>query len=226
MKAYWGLYPLFLILLAGTSLGAVVHGSVYDLDLNTVQAVVEINTTPRQTMVSRNGSYQFLVPSGKYVIEARLPKQNTAASEEIEVVQEGSYVIDLILFPDLSEEEELLSETLDVAEYEEPEYMPHWAYLLLVLAVLVGITALLLMRKKKAPEEKKGETKEEKRAEKADLAEILAFIKKEGGRTTQKDLRKAIPYSEGKISLMLAELESQGKVKKIKKGRGNIIILP
>ncbi|MEM4247607.1 MAG: hypothetical protein QXF14_04810, partial [Candidatus Woesearchaeota archaeon] len=176
-------------------------------------------------MVSRNGTYEFLVPPGKYVIEARLPKQNTAASEEIEVVQEGSYVIDLILFPDLSEEEALLSETLDVAEYEEPEYVPYWAYVLLVLAVLVGIAAVLLRRMKKATGEKKEEIKEEKKAEKADLAEILAFIKKEGGRTTQKELRKAIPYSEGKISLMLAELESQGKVKKIKKGRGNIIIL-
>ncbi|MEM4254402.1 MAG: hypothetical protein QXR48_03400 [Candidatus Woesearchaeota archaeon] len=225
MKAYWGLYLAFFILLASTSFGAVIHGSVYDLDLNTVQAVVEINTTPRQTMVSRNGTYEFLVPSGKYVVEARLPKQNTAASEEIEVVQEGSYVIDLILFPDLSEEEALLSETLDVAEYEEPEYVPYWAYVLLVLAVLVGIAAVLLRRMKKATGEKKEEIKEEKKAEKADLAEILAFIKKEGGRTTQKELRKAIPYSEGKISLMLAELESQGKVKKIKKGRGNIIIL-
>ncbi|MEM2916315.1 MAG: hypothetical protein QXT19_03090 [Candidatus Woesearchaeota archaeon] len=226
MKAYWGLYPVFLILLAGTSLGALVHGSVYDLDLNTVQAVVEINTTPKQTMVSRNGTYEFLVPPGKYVIEARLPKQNTAASEEIEVVQEGSYVIDLILFPDLSEEEELLSETLDVTEYEEPEQTQFWAYLLLVLAVIAGITALLLKKWKKVPEEKKEETKEEKKAEKADLSEILAFIRKEGGRTTQKDLRKAIPYSEGKISLMLSELEHQGKIKKIKKGRGNIIILP
>jgi uncharacterized membrane protein len=50
-------------------------------------------------------------------------------------------------------------------------------------------------------------------------------VRSEGGRTTQKDLRRAIPYSEAKISLMIAELESQGKLKKIKKGRGNIIIL-
>ena len=51
------------------------------------------------------------------------------------------------------------------------------------------------------------------------------MIRKEGGRATQKDIRKQIPLSEAKISLMLAELEHKGVVEKIKKGRGNIIIL-
>ena len=51
------------------------------------------------------------------------------------------------------------------------------------------------------------------------------LIKKEGGRISQKDLRKQIPLSEAKISLMIAELESKGVIDKIKKGRGNIIIL-
>ena len=32
------------------------------------------------------------------------------------------------------------------------------------------------------------------------------------------------PDSEAKISLVLTELEAKGKIKKIKKGRGNIII--
>ena len=42
---------------------------------------------------------------------------------------------------------------------------------------------------------------------------------------TQKDLRKHFAMSEAKISLMITELESLKKIKKIKKGRGNIIIL-
>ena len=58
-----------------------------------------------------------------------------------------------------------------------------------------------------------------------DTEGVLNFIKDEGGRTTQKDIRKKIPLSEAKISLMISELESSGDVKKIKKGRGNIIVL-
>ncbi|MCK5026255.1 MAG: winged helix-turn-helix transcriptional regulator, partial [Nanoarchaeota archaeon] len=58
-----------------------------------------------------------------------------------------------------------------------------------------------------------------------ELQDIVEVIRKNGGRTTQKEIRKQIPLSEAKISLMIAELEDKGIVKKIKKGRGNIIIL-
>ena len=55
--------------------------------------------------------------------------------------------------------------------------------------------------------------------------QIIHIIKEEGGRTTQKLIRKKIPLSEAKISLAITELVANGKIKKIKKGRGNIIIL-
>ena len=41
----------------------------------------------------------------------------------------------------------------------------------------------------------------------------------------QKDIRKNFPSSEAKISLILTELEEKGIIKKIKRGRGNIIVL-
>lgn len=58
-----------------------------------------------------------------------------------------------------------------------------------------------------------------------DLKGLLKVISAMGGRTTQTELRKKLSYSEAKISLMLTDLESRGLIKKIKKGRGNIIIL-
>ena len=61
--------------------------------------------------------------------------------------------------------------------------------------------------------------------EKYDIDGVIEIIRKEGGRTTQKDIRKMIPLSEAKISLMISELEAKGVVQKIKKGRGNIIVL-
>ena len=58
-----------------------------------------------------------------------------------------------------------------------------------------------------------------------ELQQVLDIIKDQGGRTTQKEIRKKMPQSEGKVSLIVAELEHKGLVEKIKKGRGNIIIL-
>jgi len=56
--------------------------------------------------------------------------------------------------------------------------------------------------------------------------EVLDALKKSGNRLTQKELREKVQsVGEAKISLILAELESMGKIKKIKKGRGNIIVL-
>jgi uncharacterized membrane protein len=57
-----------------------------------------------------------------------------------------------------------------------------------------------------------------------DLRELYDLILKKGGRTTQKEIRKDSRYGEAKVSLMLADLEDRGFVKKIKKGRSNIII--
>lgn len=68
--------------------------------------------------------------------------------------------------------------------------------------------------------------KEEKDTDSDDYKQqLLDLIKKEGGRTTQKNIRREIPLSEAKISLLITELEHKGKVKRIKKGRGNVIVL-
>lgn len=58
-----------------------------------------------------------------------------------------------------------------------------------------------------------------------DCRQVLAILEKHDGRITQLDLRKALPYSEAKVSLIVSDLESRGLVKKIKKGRGNVLIL-
>jgi uncharacterized membrane protein len=59
----------------------------------------------------------------------------------------------------------------------------------------------------------------------ADLQEILDILTSQGGRMTQKDMRKRLRYSEGKVSLMLLDLEKRGKIRKFKKGRGNVLFL-
>jgi len=58
-----------------------------------------------------------------------------------------------------------------------------------------------------------------------ELQQVIDFLKSQDGRSTQKDIRKQFPQSEAKISLMIADLENRKLVEKIKKGRGNIVIL-
>jgi uncharacterized membrane protein len=70
-----------------------------------------------------------------------------------------------------------------------------------------------------------GTSQKEKSASEKELDEVIEIIKRYGGRATQKDLREKLPYGEAKVSLIVAELEHLGKIKKFKKGRGNIIVL-
>lgn len=60
---------------------------------------------------------------------------------------------------------------------------------------------------------------------KPDCKSVITTIDKNGGRITQLELRKMLPYSEAKISLIISELEDAGYLKKIKRGRGNVLIL-
>ena len=58
-----------------------------------------------------------------------------------------------------------------------------------------------------------------------DLKEIIEILERLGGRMTQIDLRGRLNCSEAKVSLMITDLEGRGLVQKVKKGRGNVILL-
>ncbi len=59
----------------------------------------------------------------------------------------------------------------------------------------------------------------------SDLQEIIDIIKNQGGLISQKDLRSKLNYSEVKVSVMLTDLEKRKRIKKIKRGRENFIVL-
>lgn len=213
---------LFLILFSCNVLGAEIHGYVYNLNLEKINdVIVSVNTEPKQTFVVKNGTYSFNIPSGDYQISAEYRNGVIMdASENISVVGEGSYVLDLILFPSLEEEEVMLEEAdidLDEDYFRKPDYRP-MLFILMFVVVVLGLF-VYLYRQNKEINIKEGEE------ERAELKNLVSFIKKQGGRTTQKDIRKEFPSSEAKISLMITELEKKGRIQRIKKGRGNIIIL-
>ncbi len=192
---------------------AVISGNIYDINLNPAKnTVIKITTTPEQTYVSKDSTYMLSIPEGKYIITATYEKDSTKYSykKEIRVVEEGTYVLDLILYPG------------DIGDIpvEEPQksYSYVWFYFLII--VIISLIAFIIYKFK--PKLKKKPVKKEE----DDLTkQVLQYIKDQGGRITQKDIRKKFPASEAKISLIITELEHKGTVEKIKKGRGNIIIL-
>lgn len=228
---------------------ALIHGSIYNLELEKLEkAVVDISTSPKQRMVSADGTYAFTVEKGVYVIRAQYKENATLLTTEERVVvkEDGSYVFDLFLLPSFEAEDEILAETsLDVDDVliEEKRVVRYGIFAVSGIIVLIAIYLFYQFmtnperRKKKAPAPESGQREKEREKEKEEEKEgddrvedkvaetILALLKKNDGRATQKELRKHLPLSEAKISLVLTELESAGKIRKIKKGRGNIIIL-
>ncbi|MBS3118222.1 hypothetical protein J4417_00905 [Candidatus Woesearchaeota archaeon] len=216
-------YLLLFLFLTTFASAATIYGTVYDLELSKLKAIVEINTQPQQKMLSVDGVYTFNVPLGNYIIKSYVGE--LVAEENVSIVNEGDYILDLFLFPETDE-----SDPLNDADFnffgENNGKSLAWLWTLtgvFVLAVAGVLVYLFLGKRKKEPVH--AELKEELKVEDPLLKQVLEEIRKENGRITQKDLRRKFPMSEAKISLVLTELEHKGQIEKVKKGRGNVILL-
>lgn len=211
------------------------QGTVYNLNLEAEPNVlVSINTIPEQKLLAKEGTYIFVLNQGEYQLTAK--KGTLEIQEQVELSQEGDYTIDLFLIPDTAEEEDLWTETEEDLVEEEPGGLK-WQYAVALLIILWALWRyqkvrrrygpLRLFRKKIKEESRKTiqEHKEELTKEPGSIDKALEIIKKHDGRISQKELRKEMMYlSEAKISLILTELEHKGKIEKIRKGRGNVLI--
>lgn len=224
---------IFLVLLIQTTEAAVIQGTIYDNALKKMDTVLlKVNTTPEQTFLSKDGKYSFELEKGDYLLTAYSRTTTILiANENISITKEGDYIIDLFLFPSLEDEEDLFQEIdFTPPEFEESKSFDWKTPAMFAFVFLIGVILFFLpIGKKKPKDENEEESREgngkrnrEDNAQDTDL--IIQLLKKEG-RLTQKELRRQLPYSEAKVSLMVAELEHKKKIKKIKKGRANIILL-
>jgi uncharacterized membrane protein len=205
-------YFLVFLIIIQFSLAATIYGTIYDSELNKADNVkVTIDTIPTQYQISKDSDYSFEVPAGSYTLKAEQYQYNEVIAEmqqKLTVNEDGTYRLDIILFPILEDFGENETDFIEAAIIEEQK--TNWFYLLLIPLIII----IFLVFKKNKPKKQIPE----------DLEEIYNFIKKQK-RTTQKELRKQFPLSEAKISLMVSDLEQRNLIKKIKKGRGNIIII-
>ncbi len=234
---------IFLLMLS-SALAATLQGTIYNENLEVEKNVLlEVNTIPAQKFLSKDGTYSFELSPGKYFLSAR--KGDLALQEEVEVKAEGQYTFDLFLLSDFTTEEDLWKDTEedffsdDLGETEAAAVSyDWWRYLAVGAIIIFALWRIVKARKKYGPlklfrrkvkaESKKTleQHKEELSREPGYLEKALEAIRKHEGRITQKELRKEMLYlSEAKVSLIVTEMEHKGKIEKIKKGRGNVLIL-
>jgi len=218
---------LVLLVLCSNVYSATVKGIVYDINLEPAKkAVLKVNTIPEQTIVSKDGSYLFNLEKGNYVINSVYQEdfKKFIAEQNVTILDEGEYTIDLILFPDISEEENLFNEDIDIPNINaEPKNNNYLIYIIIGIIIILCFVIFFIKKNKFVQTKEQIEIKEEVIDDLSN--EVINFIKEKGRRITQKDIRKRFPVSEAKISLVISELEEKGIIQKFKKGRGNIIIL-
>ncbi len=234
---------VFLVILSICSVeAATIQGKIYDSNLDLAyKAIVEINSTPKQSIVANSGEYSFNVPLGTYEIEALYVSEGSLLydKETFTVASEGTFTLDLILFEssDIEDIDFDESELKMIEDLLKDKKEIDWLLILEISLGLIIIGAVLFFiiikrEKQKQPKQKKFK-KFKARAINAKIIEkpfgdealkrTLEILRRER-RVTQKDIRKELKISEAKVSLIIADLEAQGKAKKIKQGRGNIII--
>lgn len=249
------IYIAVILLLTSTAQAAgtaTIHGAVYEW--YTFQpmenAIIEVNSTPPQSIVARYGLYSFNLAPGSYLITAKYYRNNTQtdfAEETITITDDGDYVLDLLLFPYYDEnilnETELSEITEDFEEdsktIEEGTDSSLFYFIALIMLFVIIRFSIYAYKKRyseneeimpkidaSTPEEL-NQTIETKTTAPlpADLLEVMDIIKANDGRITQKELRSKLKYSEAKVSLMVSDLEQRGVIEKFKQGRGNIILI-
>jgi uncharacterized membrane protein len=229
-------YIAVLLLTLHLALAATIEGTVYTESLEVATDVlIEIDSTPQQKYLSKDGMYGFDIGSGSYTITAR--RGMTVITEQVTIVGDGTFVYDIFLIPNLQDEEELWEDT-SILDEEEPTGFAAWRYVVAVVIFLLILWRFGIERKKHGSvyrfrKRMKAESKKSVEEHKADLEKepsyvekVIEILKKHDGRISQKQLRKEMLYlSESKVSLIITELEHKGLVEKVKKGRGNVILL-
>ncbi len=229
------------------------HGTIFNADLQPVNAIVELDN-PKQVFVATNGTYSFNVkPNTNYTLKAST--QTLEETEEINIGdQDVQFDVVLLSSIGLDNGVQDINETIDAisGDYSSETLQdeitsPNLTIIgigIAIVAIILAIGTYLLYKKrnrktnaKTKPPQPKAIIVETKipQVSQAKLAnnppldsfkqELLKLIKENDGAVEQKELRKELPWSEARVSIELSELEKMGLIKRIKRGRANLVKL-
>ncbi|WP_135612878.1 MarR family transcriptional regulator [Methanococcoides sp. AM1] len=145
---------------------ATIHGAIYEWDTFQLMenVIIEVNTTPPQSIVAKYGVYSMNLAPGEYLITATYYENNTltaSTQETITISDDGDYIIDLILLPsydsDLTEDPDLLNITTSLEA--DSEAIENGAgdntlyYVAVLIILLIAGSGLYLFSKKNGKKE-------------------------------------------------------------------------
>lgn len=207
---------------------ATVHGTIYDFWSYTPLENVMIGVTSGTQTLSLDGTYSLSLQPGSYEIVARYSQRGTLVyedSENITLQPNDNVTLDMIMFPEYIDEN---SDNLDITpDLDETGAALPWLGIAIGLIIFVIGVVVFYNRKIMGMIEKETSAPHATRVVGVpeELQGVLDVIKAGGGRVNQLELRQKLPWSEAKVSLMISDLEDRGLVRKIRKGRANIIVL-
>lgn len=198
---------LSMLILFSLSSCAYVFGDIYGQNLAKVnKTVVEVQGPFTYQLVTDKANYSLYLPPGQYNLSASTydSEGNLAlyATQQVTVGttdQQVDLVLNPIQFP-----------------YEYP---------LLLLGIIIAITIAFMENRKNRTQSPTAPISPVEKIVKPDseAIKVLEALERMEGRATQKELKESLGFSDAKLSLILAELEDLRKIKKFKRGRGNII---
>jgi len=204
---------LILLLLASLCFPAYVYGDIYSQNLEKInKTMIRVEGSFSYALVTDRGNYSFFLQPGDYTIHASsFDEAGTLVlfCEEKIAVGDSDQRLDLVLKP-----------------ADNLWYLPYLAALVLVGAVFVWANRYWGGRVPPAKDEQR-EAPVLKPPQSyvldEDAKKVLSLLESFENRATQKDLKDALGFSDAKLSLILSELESMGKIKRFKRGRGNVV---
>ncbi len=198
-----------------------IYGNIYDInDFNLANnCVIYVNSTPSLQKVVSTGIYDISLKKGCYVLKVNC-YDNGVVSKEGEanlcVDENENITYDLLVSPIILDDFENLTEQYNMVNvdnhiFSSPHFYFNYLYLLFIL--VPPFVAYMIYKYRKLNHLVRDDS----------MKKLLDILKRER-RINQKDLVRIMRLSDAKISLMIAELEKEGIIKKIKKGRSNIVI--
>ncbi|MCK4319866.1 hypothetical protein KAW38_04830 [Candidatus Micrarchaeota archaeon] len=214
-------FVFIMVLILCIANAANIHGEVYAIDGfdNLNNSIIKISGEENHQLMVKEGNYSIELREGEYVIEGFYYEEEELiyyAKYELEVGGEPLR-FDVVLFsaeifeyiPTIYIDEIELDE-LEIEEETDFTYV--WVGIGIILILFI-VLLLFRTKKKKAKPEELDE----------DCKTVLRIVNENEGRITQKEIREILNWSDSKLSLVVSELEQLELIKRIKKGRKNII---